>query len=137
MSNLIKILLLAALGYGAYLYFAASPAETGNPLIGEWRSHEGKSMRQLQRGGLTQEQEYVFKSLLGRSLLTVTEDRWSEVTDDGESESGSYTITSLDGDCFNLDLSNDDTRRVCLVDGDMHIQTKFRGSSIVYVRAGS
>lgn len=136
MSSLIKLLLVVALGFGVYLYIQDRPSNSDqdNPLIGEWKSHKGKSMRELQKGGLTSEQEHVLKSILGKMRMTVTQTTWRSVGV-GADESGTYEITSRQDDCFNLRLGNNETRYVCLVDGDMHVQTQFRGNFEVFVRA--
>ncbi len=132
MSNLIKVLLVVACGYGAYMYFGAQKAEADNPLIGQWKSHTTKSMRELQKGGLTSAQEYVLKSILGKALITVTADTYRFELD-GDASARGYKITSRNGNCMKLAFDGGDKSYVCLVDGDLHVQTQWQGKFEVFV----
>lgn len=130
--RIVKIVVLLALAYGAYYLYQARFAPA-NELIGQWKSHKGKSMRSYQQGGLTQQQESLFSSALGKMAIEVTDTEWISRLD-GEVDRIGYTINARDGDCYQLRLANNEARYVCVVDGDLHLSTNWRNAKEVFVR---
>ena len=131
--NLVKLLAVLALAYGAYFLYQDRSAPSGVELQGHWKSHKGKSMRFFQEGGLTNRQEHALNSILGKMTLEVTDSLW--ITDlDGDVDRIPYSILSQQDNCYNLKLDNHPTWKVCLVDGDLHVPGGWRDATEVFVR---
>ena len=118
MRNLILLLVVVAIGYGAYSYLG----EDDNPFIGSWKSNRELTMQKLPTQ-FNAQQRQMLSSILGKMTIEVSEDKWRSSLD-GQTDEGTYKILSSKDNCYQMEFNSKENgsyqSRICMVDGNMH-----------------
>ncbi|MEM7431725.1 MAG: hypothetical protein AAF351_07260 [Pseudomonadota bacterium] len=132
MNGLIKLIIFAALAYGAYIgydkYFG------GGLIEGTWRSDKEATLAEAEKAGMGEGRRVLLGRMLGKMVVEI-EDGSAKSTMDGQSWSGTYERVEGSPNCFAFSYPtlNSETE-ACLRDGKMYVYSDILGFHEVFER---
>ncbi len=130
MKGLMKLVLVAALAFGAWYFYTEFMGTSDRALEGTWRSNKEASLLEAERAGISEGRRALLGRLYGRMTYQIEDGVW-KATMDGEVFEGTYEVLSRDGDCYEL-RTNEGDSEVCIRDGQMYVLSEITNSYEVF-----
>ncbi|MEM6512591.1 MAG: hypothetical protein AAF660_06230 [Pseudomonadota bacterium] len=138
MQGLIKLLVVAALAYGAYFFYDDVFGSGTRALQGVWQSNKAESLAEAERSGISQGRRALLARIYGKVRYEIDADTWS-ATMDGQTLAGTFEVKSREDDCYVIHSVTDNDidlgdSQVCLRDGRMLVFSEQTDSYEVFDR---
>ncbi len=127
MSSILKLLMVAVIGFAAYQHFSEK-----NVLIGKWQSNKEASIQQLEDAGIKGIQKVKTSNMLGKMVWEIQEDTFI-ASIGGETFKSPYSILSEENDCYTISV-NEETKVFCVINDLLYAPTPIQGVREVFSR---